>query len=211
MISRIILASGALALVIGTLVPSSAAAQRDRWKSEPTRVSGYFTLQACCDAHLVDNDATDFLDLSTDASTDPGFGFGVRVERRVLDFLALGGMFEMLAWRLDGDDDREFFIDADVFARLPLDIDLSGDLGLEIYALLPVGFTAAFQDENDRSRRALGVNLGLLGGAMVSFDTFGLFAEFGFRHHSVFDDVEGRDFRLGLTQVAFNLGGSVAF
>tara|TARA_B100001750_G_scaffold247268_1_gene272433 strand:+ start:2409 stop:3053 length:645 start_codon:yes stop_codon:yes gene_type:complete len=214
MLRHTVMVASALAFAVVTLGAGQADAQTNRWRSEPTRISGYFTLQACCEGHFIDRDEGT-LDFGGDADMDPGFGFGLRAERRVADFLALGGLFEMLAWKLDGDDDREFFVDVDVFAKVPFEVPLTNSMALEVYALLPFGFTGAFQNEGDESESAFGLNLGLLGGAMLILDSFGFFVELGFRHHSVFGEadlgVATRDYRFGLTQFAFNFGASVVF
>lgn len=209
----IVLLSGALAL--GSLVPSGVEAQSvEHFKSSPTRVTGYLAVNVCCEAHLVDLDGPD----EADFDLDPGIGFGVRVERRVADWLAIGGMFEFMAAKADGVDDRFFFIDADIFGKVLYELELSSSMGLELYGLIPFGFTAGIDgDETFGDEvRAFGLNTGLLAGAMLLLEHFGVFVEIGMRHHSVWDEADfgvlgNRDVRLGTTQFAMNFGASVAF
>jgi len=210
----IVLLSGALALV--SLVGATAEAQSvEHFKSSDTRVTGYFAVNVCCEGRVVDLDgpADDF-----EFDLDPGIGFGIRVERRVADWLAIGGMFEMMAAKVDGVDDRFFFIDADIFGKVMYEIELSGSMGLEVYGLIPFGFTAGLDgDETFGDEvRAFGLNTGLLAGAMLMLEHFGIMFEMGFRHHSIWDEADlgiggNRDVRLGTNQFAMNFGASVTF
>lgn len=205
-------ALGALALV--SLVSGSTAEAQsvEHFKSSPTRVTGYFIVQACCEGNLVDLD-DDVVDFGFEFDLDPSIGFGVRVERRLADWMALGGMFEMLAAKRDGVDDRFFFLDADIFAKVMHEIELSGSMGLEIYGLVPFGFTIGLDGDDTFGDevRGFGLNTGLLAGAMLILDHVGIIVEMGFRHRSVWDEVNGRDWRLGVTQFAMNFGVSAAF
>lgn len=209
----IVMLSGALALA--SLVPAGVEAQSvETFKSSPTRVTGYFAVNVCCEAHLVDLDG----DFDFDAELDPGIGFGLRVERRVADWLAIGGMFEFMADKIDGVDDRFFFVDVDAFAKVLYELELSSSMGLEVYGLIPFGFTAGL-DGNDTfgdEVRAFGLNTGLMAGAMLLLEHFGIVLEMGFRHRSVWDEADAgvggnRDVRLGVTQFAMNFGASVTF
>ncbi len=212
---KITFALSALALVSLVSTASPAEAQSvDHFKSSPTRVTGYFALTACCEGQVIDLDGPD----EGQFDLDPGIGFGIRVERRLADWMALGGMFEMLAAKADGVDDRFFFLDADIFAKVLHEIELSGSMGLEVYGLIPFGFTAGLDGDDTFGDevRAFGLNTGLLAGAMLILDSVGLMVELGFRHRSVWDEVDTflggrRDVRLGVTQFAMNFGASVAF
>ncbi len=210
----IVLLVGALALVSLAEVSSAEAQSVEHFKSSDTRVSGYFALTACCEGHVVDLDGPD----EGEFDLDPGIGFGLRVERKVADWLAIGGLFEMLAAKADGVDDRFFFIDADIFGKVMYEAQLSGSMGLELYGLIPFGFTVGMDGDDTFGDevRAFGLNTGLLAGAMLLLDGFGIFVELGFRHRSVWDEVDtflggARDVRLGVTQFAMNFGASVTF
>ena len=208
---------GVLALCLSAF-PSGAEAQSasTRWKSEPTRVSAYFTLQGCCEAHA-DNLDDSRGDFSYDL--DPSVGFGVRAERRIMDFIALGGLFEMVAVKADNgplfaEYDRDFLLDFDLFAKVLVEFSLKQGMGLELYGLLPFGFSVGLADDIplvDEDVTGFGINLGALGGAMLVFEKFGIFTELGFRHHSLWDEFRNVDYHLGITQVAWNFGASVTF
>lgn len=214
MIRKIALLSGALALVSLSGASVAEAQSVREFRSSPTRVTGYFSVNVCCEAHIVDLDGPG----EANFDLDPGIGFGLRVERRVADYLAIGGLFEMMAAKADGVDDRFFFLDADLFGKILYELELSSSMGLELYGLIPFGFTAGI-DGNDTfgdEVRAFGLNTGFLVGAMLLLEHFGIVLEMGVRHRSVWDEVEGllgatTDVRLGVTQFAMNFGVSVAF
>jgi len=206
--------SGAFALV--ALVSSSVAAAQsvERFRSSDTRVTGYFALTACCEGRLIDLDGPS----EGEFDLDPGIGFGLRAERRVANWLAVGGLFELLAAKIDGVDDRFFFIDADLFGKVMYELQLSGSMSLEVYGLIPFGFTAGLDgDETFGDEvRAFGLNTGLLAGAMLLLEHFGIVLEMGLRHRSVWDEIDTfligrRDVRLSVTQFAMNFGVSVTF
>jgi hypothetical protein len=212
----IVLLVGALALVSLGSGATAEAQSVEHFKSSPTRLTGYFALTACCEGHVVNLDGPG----EADVELDPGVGFGLRVERRLADWMALGGMVEMLAAKVDGVDDRFFFLDADIFAKVMYEIELSGSMGLEVYGLIPFGFTIGMDgDETFGDEvRAFGLNTGLLAGAMLILDHFGIIVEMGFRHRSVWDEYDFgffgggvQDVRLGVTQFAMNFGVSAAF
>jgi len=203
------------ALALASLVTSASAEAQsvDRFRSSDTRLTGYFALTACCEGQLVNLDGPG----DEEFDLDPGIGFGLRVEKSLADWLALGGMFEMLAAKADGVDDRFFFMDFDVFAKVMYEIDLSGSMGLEIYGLVPFGFTIGLDGDDTFGDevRAFGLNTGLMAGAMLILDHVGLIVEMGFRHRSVWDEYDSVfgdvDVRLGVSQFAMNFGVSAVF
>jgi len=203
------------ALALASLVSGSTAEAQsvEHFKSSPTRVTGYFAVTACCEGQVVNLDGPG----EEEFDLDPGIGFGLRVERRLADWMALGGMFEMLAAKADGVDDRFFFLDLDVFAKVMHEIELSGSMGLEVYGLIPFGFTIGLDGDDTFGDevRAFGLNTGLMAGAMLILDHVGLIVEMGFRHRSVWDESDSVfgdvDVRLGVNQFAMNFGVSAAF
>ncbi|MBO6934727.1 MAG: hypothetical protein JJ863_07125 [Deltaproteobacteria bacterium] len=210
----IVLLSGALALVSLASVSTAEAQSVERFRSSDTRITGFFGVNVCCEAHIVDLDGPDEIDFDL----DPAIGFGLRVERKVADWLAIGGMFEFVAAKADGVDDRFFFIDADIFGKVLYELQLSSSMGLELYGLIPFGFTAGIDgDETFGDEvRAFGLNTGLMAGAMLLLQHFGIVFEMGMRHHSVWDEADfgvlgNRDVRLGVNQFALNFGVSVTF
>lgn len=210
----IVLLSGALALVSLASVSTAEAQSVERFRSSDTRVTGYFSVNVCCEGHVEDLDGP----FDGDFDLDPGIGFGLRVERRVADWLAIGGLFEFMAAKSDGVDDRFFFIDADIFGKVMHEFQLSSSMGLEVYGLVPFGFTAGIDGDETFGYdvRAFGLNTGLLAGAMLLLEHFGIVFEMGFRHHTVWDEADfgggaTRDVRLGVNQFAMNFGVSVTF
>lgn len=207
------IALSALALASLASISSAEAQSVEHFKSSPTRVTGYFALTACCEAQLVNLDGPG----EGEFDLDPGIGLGLRVERRLADWLALGGMFELLAAKADGVDDRFFFMDFDLFGKVMHEIELSGSMGLEVYGLIPFGFTIGLDGDDTFGDevRAFGLNTGLMAGAMLILDHFGIIVELGFRHRSVWDEVDSifgnADVRLGVTQFAMNFGVTAAF
>ncbi|MBX3247571.1 MAG: hypothetical protein KF901_10380 [Myxococcales bacterium] len=194
---------GALALValgLSSLAPASAAAE------DKTRVSLYFALGA-------GGQSTARVEgRSTSGGLDPTLGAGLRLEYLVLEYLAIGGMFEMGGYKYDGrsrEADLYFDFDAWVKGRYVFDL---GSLKLEAYLGLPFGLTAF---RPDRADNEVGFNTGLLGGASLLFDRFALFAELGWRRRQFrrSESIFGIDIvaRVFTNQLAMHFGATVFF
>lgn len=194
----------ALALVSATL-PSLASAQ----SRDDVRLSLYFALGAGGEIDFDTDAAFGFGDFEADL--DPTLGFGLRFEKPVVPYLSVGGLFEMGGYKIDDvERDADLYFDFDVYAKIGPRLDLSGDLDLEVYGFLPIGFTL-FRPDGDNSDNMFGFNLGVGGGAALYVGSFGFFAEIGMRHRRVYDEPNDIDVRLATTQAMLNFGGTIVF
>lgn len=196
-----------LMLMIGTLLlaPRSAAAQSQETAADAVRLSPYLLVGAGGEA--------DPSNLPGEYDLDATVGLGIRLGVPVWDYIIVGGLFEWGAFEVEGVDDRDHLLDVDAFVggRYVLD---AADMALELHVLLPVGFSAAFFD-NDlvEDETGLGWNLGLLFGATLFVtDAIGVLVDIGFMHHGLNVDPDiGDDYEIDANQARFNFGAAFAF
>ena len=156
---------------------------------------------------------------SADSDADPTIGFGLRAEVPVHEYVAVGGLFELLTFESDVWDERESVFDIDVWVKGRYRFELAPGVILEPYVGIPFGLTlAVLPDPNEADADAVwpGFNIGVLAGAAVLFqERFGGFLELGWRHHQVFEEANTfiGDFDLAIktNQFALNIGFMVAF
>lgn len=205
------LAVSLLALLsLPTWLASTASAQGA--EDRGLRLSGYLVLGFGGDADLHSDPGgtiSDALDVSA--------GFGARVEAPIHDYIAIGGLFEAVSYETDAAmAEREWAFDFDGFVRFRYVIELvPGDLSLEPYVLLPLGFTFSMLDDPDGSGDEPwpGWNTGVLAGiAIMTSSRVGGFLELGWRHHEVYTRVSSilgnADLSLVTNQFALHLGGT---
>lgn len=134
---------------------------------------------------------------------DPTTGFGVRAEARFIPYLGIG-LGAAFSWlRPTGPRDTMFNVDLSLHLRPHLYIMQDSDLSLEIYALLPFGFSRQTNGDG-----ANGFHAGaLLGGRAVIGKRLGFFGEIGYQRTQVWPD--GGSIAIG--QVRLHLGVSYAF
>ncbi|MCB9603255.1 MAG: outer membrane beta-barrel protein [Sandaracinus sp.] len=189
-----------LALVLVSALPSLASAQS---------LSAYFALGAGGELHVDTDDGPFGIDGDFEADLDPSLGAGVRLDVPVASIVSVGGLFEMGGYKVDDTDrDADLYFDFDLYAKIGPRFDVSGDLDLEVYGLLPFGFSI-FRPDDDDSDNMFGINLGFGGGAALYMGRFAFFAEIGMRHRRVYDEVNDIDVRLSTTQAQFNFGATI--
>jgi len=187
--------SAALALVVSF---SSLASAQD--PADANQLSAYFVGGAGGDARF------DGPGLGVDVDLDAALGIGARAGFSVADFLVIGGLLEWRAFGRDGVDDRDHVFDFDGFAKGRHILEIKQDIALEIYGLIPFGFSAGSFDELDGPW--VGFNLGFLAGAMLMLkNKVGAFFESGVRHHHLYQPDDEID--VASTQFAFTLGGAL--
>ena len=177
-------------------------------------------------AHLAlgfGGDADVFSDpgVTSSAALDPTVGFALRAELPVLDFVAIGGLFEALTFQADSDTfgrdrTRKWAFDFDAFARVRYVIELpDAGLFLEPYLLLPLGFSFGMLHDldGDGDEAWPGWNTGVLAGlSVLTASGLGGFLELGWRHHEVYTQWtvpfigSNVDVSLVTNQFALNLG-----
>lgn len=142
-----------------------------------------------------------------DADLAPTIGFGLRFEMPIVRFFSIGALIEFLSFNVDSPlaDERQQVLDLDLLlkGRYPIRV---GTNELSPYLAVPFGGSVWFIDNADNYR---GINTGLLGGVEFTLGSapLSLFAEFGWRFHSVKDD----DIRVRTSQAALNIGGMFVF
>ena len=194
----------ALVLVSASL-PSLASAQRN----DGARFSAYFALGAGGELDGETDGPFGFGDYEIDL--DPTLGFGLRFEKPIASIVSLGGLFEMGGYKADGADrNADLYFDFDVYAKIGPRLDINNNLDLEVYGLLPFGFSV-YRPDADNSDALFGLNFGFGGGAALYVGSFGFFAEIGMRHRRVYDEIDGVDVRLASTQAMLNFGGTIVF
>lgn len=199
-----------------TMSPSTVSAQ-SVWDEQPSRgresrgpsASLYFALGAGGELDVETDAPLGLGDYSPDL--DPTLGFGLRIEVPILSILSVGGLFEMGGYKAD-DVDREadLYFDFDVFAKIGPTLELSQDLDLEIYGIVPFGFSIYRPDADDIDALK-GLNFGFGGGAALYLGKFAFFAEIGMRHRRVYDEVRDVDVRIASTQAMMNFGATIVF
>lgn len=151
-----------------------------------------------------------------DSNLEPSVGFGLRAEMPVLDFLSVGGMFEAITYEPDvRGSEREWAFNFDLLLRLRYMFEvIRGDLFLEPYLALPVGFTLGvlplIGDDSDSAWP--GWNIGALAGlAILTASRLGGFIELGWRHFDIYNSdrvpvVGDVDYQITVNELALNLG-----
>ncbi|MFT5353898.1 MAG: hypothetical protein ACI9KE_001098 [Polyangiales bacterium] len=200
-------------LVVALLmVPSFASAQGGRgWQPRPderdddmaARLSGYFGVGFAGDARLRGGG------FSGRGSLEPTLGFGLRFEKPIIRFLAIGGLLEFNSYNVsDGRDQRDSSMDFDVWVKGRYSLR-AGDLRLVVYGGVPLGVSVLFLENTDNYR---GFNTGLLAGLELVFGRFAPFFEIGWRHHWVRRKFDGfDDAKFISNQVRINFGASILF
>ena len=202
----------AFALAFAFARPAGASAQMEH--DDALRLSGHLALGFAGEGDLSIDTILGTAVVHSDL--DPTLGFGFRVEKPLFDFLSIGVMFETLSFLVD-DSDRErewaFNFDALIRARYMFEA-VRGELFLEPYLALPVGFTFGWLDDpdGDGDEAWPGWNIGALAGlAVIHSSRFGGFLELGWRHLEVYTHVEalgGSDYAVTVNEFAMNLGVS---
>jgi hypothetical protein len=127
-----------------------------------------------------------------DVNLDPSFGFGLRGEVSVHDVVAVGVAYELLGVLGDtAGAEREELMSFDAYLRARWVLEaLAGDLLIEPYVLVPVGFSMAILPDPDGSGDEIwpGWNSGaMVGSQLVHRSGFGGYLELGWRHAEVYD------------------------
>lgn len=194
------------------MLPSFASAQRGRdWQPRPerrdddlaARLSGYFGVGFAGDARLRGRGP------NLRGRLAPTLGFGLRFEKPIVRFLAIGGLFEFNSYNVDdGRDRRDSSMDIDVWVKGRYSLR-AGNLRLVAYGGVPLGATVLFAEDTDNLR---GFNTGLLAGLELVFGRFAPFLEIGWRHHWVRRKFDfGDDAKFISNQARINFGASILF
>ncbi|MCB9599186.1 MAG: hypothetical protein H6720_02325 [Sandaracinus sp.] len=118
------------------------------------------------------------------------FGAAVRGEVFVARYLGIGAEVGLASYSVEDAEDRELTIDLDLWLRPRLPFVLSDTLELEIYVGIPFGFTI-YRPSGEDLENLLGFNAGFLGGmSFAVHQNLAVFAEVGWRHRQVYDEVE---------------------
>ncbi len=177
-----LLSLGFVALGSALIAPAAASAQRP---DTAPRLGAHFAAAFLGDVN------TSGRGLETSASLDPTLGGALRVELPVHEYVVIGGFFEVLAFEADVvGAEREPVFNFDAMLKGRYLFAPTPDLGIEGYAAVVVGPTLGLFDDPDGSGDEIwpGWNIGLLGGAAVLFEAFGLFLEIGWRFHQTFTE-----------------------
>lgn len=109
-------------------------------------------------------------------------------------------------------EDRELTVDIDLWLRPRLPFVLSGAIELELYVGIPLGFTL-FRPSNEDLDNLFGFNFGALGGiSFAPHPNLAIFAEVGWRHRQVYDEVtifQSHDVTLKTDQAHLAIGASL--
>jgi len=202
------------ALLIACFAPLTAKAQRNGGDVGDVRLAAYFALGVGGDAEVTTGSS------ESSASLDPTVGFGARIEVPVHEYVAIGGIFELLTFEADTAfaDEREAVLDFDVWVKGRYRFEISEGLAIEPYIGVPFGLALAVLDDPDGDGDEVwpGFNIGVLAGAMLIVDSrFGALLELGWRHHQVFTEVSSFlgdvDVSIETNQFAMHFGGFFAF
>ncbi|MCA9617279.1 MAG: tetratricopeptide repeat protein [Myxococcales bacterium] len=118
------------------------------------------------------------------------FGAAVRGEVFVARYLGIGAEVGLASYSVEDAEDRELTIDLDLWLRPRLPFVLSDTLEVEIYVGIPFGFTI-YRPSGEDLENLLGFNAGFLGGmSFAVHQNLAVFAEVGWRHRQVYDEVE---------------------
>lgn len=192
-------------LAISLLMPHSARAQSS--SAPGARFTLLFETGFGGELHIDQDPGPD-----GEADLDPTVGVGARLAFPVGRHLLIGGHADLLGVETDLGTDRELVLTFDMYvafrhmaniANKPVEFFIGVPLGLAVMV-----FDDDFGDDDDAWP---GLNIGALGGAQMFFGNFGLLAEAGVRHISVFNERRDRDLHLGATQFFLQVGGSVVF
>jgi hypothetical protein len=160
-----------------------------------------------------------------DVNLDPSFGFGLRGELPVHELLAVGLSYELVGVLSDtADAEREELMSLGAYLRGRWVVEaLAGDLLIEPYVLVPIGFSMAILPDPDGSGDEIwpGWNGGVMvGGQLVHRSGFGGYLELGWRHAEVYDRTSvtipilgtvTTDASLVMNELAVNVGLLYAF
>lgn len=204
--------AGAALLVL----PAPCAAQGGAPRDPRLTLAGHFALGLGGDAVFDVHDTT-LGDVST--SLDPTVGFGARADYGVLDVLAIGALFQALAFNRDvRDAGSDWTFDFAGYVRLRWAIEVAEGTFLEPYALFPLGFGFVMGDDLDRGSGDEpwpGFYTGALAGvSLMTSAHVGGFVELGWEHHEFWTSarapiVGNYDVTVYANQFALHLGASV--
>jgi hypothetical protein len=139
------------------------------------------------------------------------FGFNVRSDTPVANYVLIGPMLQLGAWSpdIDPEPDDNYYVDLDFVLRLRVPIT-TPQLNYQLWVGMPVGVTVDVlgSDVPNVSGFGLGWNIGVLfGGAVHLTPKFGFFAEGGWMQHKIEHSAEvGSDLDFALRQWCLNLG-----
>jgi hypothetical protein len=127
---------------------------------------------------------------STEAQLDNTYGASVRSDFPVVEYLLLGPLIQVGAWRPDLSPTiaRSVYADIDFYLRGRVPFDLES-VDLQVWAGVPIGLSLSSLTVDltqSVERFGVGWNCGVLAGAAIHFtEAFGLFAEGGFVWHDL--------------------------
>jgi hypothetical protein len=207
---RFVRSAPIFALVLAALAPSTTQAQDDLGE---LRLAGYFALGLGGELEGTAGS------LASTSGLDATVGFGLRGEVPLHAYFALGGSFELLFFEASaGWAEREAVFDFAIFPKLRYRIALDRGLAVEPYLGVPFGLTLAVLASPSSSRDDEvwpGFHTGVMAGAMLFFDRFGLLFELGWRHHQVFNEANSPfgsvDLKFVTNQFAMNIGAFLVF
>lgn len=197
-------------LVLCLSLVSTAVASADAQGA----VEGYF-LSGFGDGEFGDGDGAD-----ESVDLDPTLGFGLRGEAFLHEYFALGGGAEF-SWFRPDNGNSAFHFDLSINLRPRFLLFGDGNMALELYALVPIGFSRTAGWEVDTVvgeidfDPMIGWHIGAGAGTRLRIDRFAAFAEIGWRRTQVFGDVQipvlgERDTEFLANQFRFHLGASIA-
>lgn len=190
----------AFVFVLLSLAAAPTLAQAPSGPADAIRANFYGTLR------FAGETSSDSILGRLDIDMDPGFGGGARLEIPLMDYIVVGGSFQIASLRADGADDRQSVLDFSGWIKGRYVLPNVGR-GLELYLGLGIGLSIA-PDVDITDDTEVGWNLQFLPGAQYFVTgSLGLLFEFGFtRHHF---DADGAD--LTVLQGTMNVGISAAF
>lgn len=187
-----------------TLCPNAAEAQSGR-DAPGARLTLLFETGFGGEAHFDEPGRRDGFDL------DPTVGLGVRLAFPVGRYLLIGGHADLLGVEVDILNDRDLVMNFDAYIAFR-HLTRLANKPVEFFLGMPLGLSVLFLDDGfDDNDAWPGLNIGVLGGAQMFFGQFGVLAEAGVRHISVYRERRDGDHRIGATQFFLQVGGSLVF
>lgn len=216
-LERLLFTLAVVTLATSAALPGGAAAQELADRSPRVALNLALGLAGELDLHTVTGSSSS----RNEVDLDPSVGFDLRGELPVLDFLAIGVWFEFLSVEQDvsmAEREESFSFDAFVRGRWVFEA-LDGQLFLEPYVLLPIGFSMAILPDDDGSGDDIwpGWNTAVLAGLQILHASgVGGYFELGWRHAEVYMDrtvpiLGNVEASLILNELAMNFGFVYAF
>jgi len=142
---------------------------------------------------------------------DPTIDLGARLEAPVVtEYFVIGGQFQMSFWRPAPENDRSTWFDFDAIFKGRTIFDVGG-YALELYGVMPVGFTVSTRGGGPIAAGP-GWNIGLLFGTQFYFlEDLAFVLEMGWQHHHTWHNTSLGDIDYKANQFVMNFGIAIPF